>query len=326
MFIRFILNWLWLHCLQIRCFCRRQELVTVALIEHLGDIVACEPVARHVRCTHPGACVLWCVCAPYRELIDNHPDVDKVMVVSCLTEWILLRKIGMPGQIVDLHLQGRCCQICYLPLTKPEDRSGLDVNNYYNFGGLLQAFCRSAGLSGLTSLAPQIYIPSTAASKVAGLKLPEPFIVFHARANQSERNWREEKWVELLKRIWTNFNLTTIEVGTSPLVLLTSPRYQNLCGRTSPTELAEVIRRAILFVGVDSGPAHIANAVQCPGIILLGRYFNFTSYFPYTGYFADGGAVVVRTPETLDALSVVEVFDAVAMKLTAIQATTGSVS
>ena len=69
----------------------------------------------------------------------------------------------------------------------------------------------------------------------------------------------------------------------------------NLCGRLSLLETAEVIRRAALFVGVDSGPAHLANAVGTPGVVLLGRYRGFDAYVPYSGGYADGSnATLVR--------------------------------
>jgi heptosyltransferase-3 len=89
----------------------------------------------------------------------------------------------------------------------------------------------------------------------------------------------------------------------------------DLCGQLNLLETAAVIARSTLFVGVDSGPAHIANAVRCPGVILMGCYRHFTNQFPYTGFFALGGATVVRTPEALSSLSVEKVFEAVEMKL-----------
>ena len=42
-----------------------------------------------------------------------------------------------------------------------------------------------------------------------------------------------------------------------------------------------------LYIGIDSGPAHLANAVKTPGVILLGRYWTWDYYMPYTGFYAD---------------------------------------
>jgi heptosyltransferase III len=63
--------------------------------------------------------------------------------------------------------------------------------------------------------------------------------------------------------------------------------YRNLCGQTGIAESAEIIRRAALFIGIDSGPSHLANAVKTPGVILLGRLLKWDYYMPYTGFYAD---------------------------------------
>jgi ADP-heptose:LPS heptosyltransferase len=292
--------------------------VTIALIEHFGDIVACEPVVRHVLRTRPNACILWCLRAPYRELVDHNPCIDKVVIVDCLTEWILLRTSGIAGEFVDLHPRGRRCLACDFPLKKPEGEPGLNINNYYNFGGLLQAFSRSAGLFGLEISGSRLTIPAATVKVVDGLKLPDQFIVFHTKSNESERRWSDEKWTVLLESIRNEFEIFTIEIGLIPTVSSTSPRYRSLCGQVNLIELAEVIRRATLFVGIDSGPAHLANAVECPAVILLGRYHHFSDYFPYAGFFASGGADVLRTSEDLSSLAAEKVLEAVEKRLATI--------
>jgi ADP-heptose:LPS heptosyltransferase len=76
-------------------------------------------------------------------------------------------------------------------------------------------------------------------------------------------------------------------------------------------ETAEVIRRASLFIGVDSGPAHMANAMGTPGVVLLGRYEAFDQYMPYTGRFArEEAARVIQWPEPAREIPVDHVFDA----------------
>jgi heptosyltransferase-3 len=82
-------------------------------------------------------------------------------------------------------------------------------------------------------------------------------------------------------------------------------------------ETAEVIKRADLFIGIDSGPAHLANAVGTPGVIILGSFENFSRYTPYSGGYATGGnADLVRAPHGPAANVPVEaVFSAVMQRL-----------
>jgi heptosyltransferase III len=91
---------------------------------------------------------------------------------------------------------------------------------------------------------------------------------------------------------------------------------RDLCGRLLLLETAEVIRRAALFVGIDSGPAHLANAVGTPGVLLLGQYRTFGRYMPFSGGYADGSrATVLHADGPAATLTVDEVFDAVMRRL-----------
>ena len=69
---------------------KQKKIILVNLLEHLGDIVACEPVSRYLRQRDPGAYIVWGVKRAYKELIDSNPNIDMTLVVHCLTERLLL--------------------------------------------------------------------------------------------------------------------------------------------------------------------------------------------------------------------------------------------
>ena len=57
--------------------------------------------------------------------------------------------------------------------------------------------------------------------------------------------------------------LRVVELGLrSPLGRDDDENYRNLCGQTGIAESAEIIRRAAFYIGIDSGPADLANAVK----------------------------------------------------------------
>jgi heptosyltransferase-3 len=88
-----------------------------------------------------------------------------------------------------------------------------------------------------------------------------------------------------------------VELGLTPLLPTGAPRCIDLCGKLSPIETAEVIARAEAFVGVESGPAHLANAVRTPSVILMGRYKSFGHYMPYTGFLRENEcSMLLRSP------------------------------
>lgn len=55
----------------------------------------------------------------------------------------------------------------------------------------------------------------------------------------------------------------------------------NLCGKLSPRESGAVFRRARLFIGHDSGPMHLASAVQTTCIGIFGARNKPYVWFPY---------------------------------------------
>ena len=261
--------------------------IGVGLVEHMGDIIACEPISRYLRAEYPDAHIAWCVREEYKELIESNPYIDETIVVNCLTEWIELKENGIFDKTIDLHIHNRICPICNVPLNNINGKVAVTGENYFNFGSLLSAFSRSAGLPSIDGK-PKVYITKQAKDRVDSLNLPSKYIVFHCSSNEKSKDWLDKNWAKLAEHISKKYKLPIIEVGTESTLQRYNLNFINLCGKTTILETAEVIRRSLLFVGVDSGPAHIANAVETPGIVLLGHYRNFKRYIPFTGNYANG--------------------------------------
>lgn len=294
---------------------RNQRSIGIGLIEHMGDIVACEPVARYLKRKNPKSRLVWVVKAPYRELIQYNPYVDEVVVVDCLTDWIKLIYHGVYEEFVDLHIEGRICQDCGVPLRKMRGNTNVTGDNYFNYGSLLKSFCIGAGIEPLDDQ-PCVYIPESVRQTVDQLNLPEKFVIFHCFSNDPNKDWAAGKWHELALRFQKTNGFPIIEIGLSPILREGLGR-TDLCGHLSILETAEVIRRSSLFVGVDSGPAHLANAVQAHGVVLLGEFNRFKKYNPYTGAYAHGDRATLVHNENGPAvnLSLDSVFQAVEERL-----------
>ncbi|HEY5297441.1 MAG TPA: glycosyltransferase family 9 protein [Verrucomicrobiae bacterium] len=297
--------------LRIACWFKRRELVIIVLVEHFGDIVACEPVARYLKQNNPDCFLVWICRKPFVELIAYNPHVDRVIIVSCLNPWLRIRSLRIGHRQIDLHFNGRGCAICRRPIQNCNGDSNINIKNYFEIGGLLKSFSLGAGLPALDET-PQLYFPTGLEEKIQALHLPEKYLVFHCKANESTRDWLEENWRQLQRLVFEEYGLPIIEVGLDS-VLQGSQNNDgviNLCGKLNLLESALVIQQARLFVGIDSGPAHFANAVQCPGVILLGHYRGFQNYVPYSGYYASDGAMLVRA-ENITQLRISSVLNAI---------------
>jgi len=292
------------------------EFVAIALTEHLGDIVASEPIARRVRRQYPEACLFWCVRTPYKELLEYHPSINYPIAVHCLSEWHYLATWNPFDRIVDLHFAGRTCPICKTAPPPFQGNPQVQPDNYFHLGNLLTVFCTNGYLDSFQD-ASHVYIPRHVVAAVEALKLPDVFLTIHCASFQPAKDWLPVRWQALVENIWRDLKVAVVEVGLEatiecPSSMKNGARYFDTCGKLSILETAEVIKRASLFIGVESGPAHLANAVGTSGIVLLGQYAGFDRYFPYNGLYAEGKrARFVNSPGAVAEIKVETVYNTV---------------
>ena len=92
----------------------------------------------------------------------------------------------------------------------------------------------------------------------------EPYVVFHGRQGNPNRSAFPEFWAKLADLIVSE-GYNVIMVGENTDTMLQGPRVVNLVGRTSQGMMRAVLEHARLFVGMDSGPLHLADGA-CPAI------------------------------------------------------------
>ena len=293
----------------IRAAGKRGPIVAISRTDYLGDIVACEPIVRWVKARHPSAYILGCVREPYREVIDSHPEIDETLVVRCISEWLDLWKSGLFDEVIDLHPEGKICTLCGEPLVK----ESVTVSAQYH-GALLPVSCGHASIEVIDEQ-PRLHIPPEVRRSVDRLELPERYVAFHCRSNRAVRWWLPERWGRLAELIRAAYGLPVVEIGLAPTV----PAGQgvtHLCGDLRVLESAEVLRRATFFVGVDSGPAHMANALEVPAVLLFAKRTQFERFVPYTGGYATGAtADLIHCEGNLLELSAEAVFAVVEQRL-----------
>lgn len=270
-----------------------RQLVVIILSEQMGDIIACEPVAREVRKLHPDDYIIWMVRKPYVELVEYHPDLDGFLVEKCPGERVRLLRSGIFDKVYNMHISHRKCKYCLEnPINPTADHIGLTFDNYYHRGDLLYMFSQAAGLPALTA-DPKMHIPDRVRQQVQSLAIQANPIVIHCQSSHVMRDWPAANWNKLVKWLIATYPYPIIEIGLIPTVTEKHPNFRSLCGQLSLLETAEVIRQSRLFIGIDSGPAHMANAMNTEGIILLGKLFDFVDYLPYSGRFKRGEGITI---------------------------------
>jgi ADP-heptose:LPS heptosyltransferase len=109
-----------------------------------------------------------------------------------------------------------------------------------------------------------------------GIGSEAPLVVVHTGANWQSRTWYAERWAALADRLHERAGANVVFVGTKqeePEVIEIRRRMHapsvSLIGRTDVPQLAALLRRSDLFIGTDSGPRHMAGAVQARHVVLM---------------------------------------------------------
>lgn len=297
-----------------------KELIAVVRTEHFGDIVATEPLSRHIRSLYPKAYLVWFVKPVFRELVDTNPVIDETFPEFCVTQRRVLLETGIFDQVFELQFRNNNhCPVCDVFVENPTaNAAGINVYTYLNFGNLLTGFAKTAGLSLPQDDQPRIYLQAMHRQKVDSLGLEEPFIVVHCQSNYTPKDWPASHWERLIQELSGRYPYKIVEVGLKSNLEISTPRYRSLCGRLSIMETAEVIGRAAYFIGLDSGPSHLASATGTFGFVLMGSLNNFENYNPYSGTYGNQQNCVLIRKEGLPCaqLPYEYVLDIIQQKLT----------
>lgn len=159
--------------------------------------------------------------------------------------------------------------------------------------------------------------------------LARPLIAIHPYASKAERNWLPERYTEVIQKTSGSIVLTG---GNSPTELalceqlanIAPDRTLDICGKTSPKQLAALLGNIDVLIAPDTGAIHIARAMGTP---VIGLYAvaspKLTGPYQRTEYCVDRYPQAVRKflgkdPERLpwntrvhhpDAMSLIEVDD-----------------
>jgi lipopolysaccharide heptosyltransferase II len=108
---------------------------------------------------------------------------------------------------------------------------------------------------------------------VQGLR--SPLAVIHVGAGTSAKRWPVASWSRLVHKLLDRLAGSILLVGTADdrwigrKIARRDPRVVDWTGRLTLMQTAALCREADLFVGCDSGPAHVAAALGVPCVVLF---------------------------------------------------------
>jgi heptosyltransferase-3 len=246
----------------------------------LGDMVASEPILPALAAKFGHTHITW-ICHPkHFPVFAFHPLVNRLLPqkYSLLTH--LLLRAHPFHHLYSLHLSGfRTDEVTKIVIRNAKaDALNLNLTNYYDAHTLLEIASLLADLGKLNGQ-PHLYVDP----KPYDIPVKGPYWVIHTKSNEGLRDWKDEHWVRLIQYAIERWGVQIIEIGHVKPLAYEHPLLTNLVGKTTLQETMKIIQGASFFIGLDSGPTHIANAFQIPALVLCGAFKNFSIYHSYSG-------------------------------------------
>lgn len=284
--------------------------ILIIQLGDIGDVVLSTPTLAALRKRFPKSKITMAVRQKAKTLMEDCPLIDTVMVADkrfgTLREWMLLTGRQMIGLIrsdydlaIDLRtgvrgavlalLSGAPQRVSFSADDEPVWRNwmfthladipyelGTYVGDYYHEVLKVFALSRTPGPIKLW-INEKKQRQADQICRAAGLDPHVPFIVLQPFSLWAYKELPEPHYIELIDSIRRQLKIPVAIVGGPNEKLRANTICQhfpkevvNLAGSTTLAQLAALLVRSRLFVGIDSAGLHIAAAVGRPTIGIFG--------------------------------------------------------
>jgi len=278
--------------------------IMVIRTAYVGDVVMTLPLLKPLRDRFPAAKISFLTSQGAAPLLRNHPHVDEILTydpfwfyphspLRAYLRWV--RDIRL--RTFDLVIETRADLREILMLVQPL-RARCKVSYAVGGGGsLLTHVVPYPGLKHKVEYhldlarflgcpvgaAPRAAIHLTAAewqrvdSLLAERRLGGGFVALHPGSRRPLKKWSTAGWAEVGASLVAETGLPLALLGAAAdeadvrqIAGLLRPPVVSLVGQLSLRDLAGVLARARLLICHDSGPMHIAAAMQTPVVAIFG--------------------------------------------------------
>jgi heptosyltransferase-1 len=269
----------------------------------MGDIILTTPALKALRSAFPQAYLCYLVERPYDRLIEGHGLVDDILAVKpdpgLIGLLAIIRKLrrkkfdiaidfhGGPRSALLVLASGSRWKIGYKTKYKawvydylvPRSYPSGPVHSVINHLNLIRTLKPEIGQEFSLQVPPsrpEERERIEAFWKQAGLT-SKKVLAIHISAGNRFRDWGKENLVSFLeglaswREVWPLLIGSKEEKAREKEIIESLGRpVPSLVGQTSLGELIATLEKADLFVGPDSGPMHLAAALNKPIVALFG--------------------------------------------------------
>jgi lipopolysaccharide heptosyltransferase III len=276
----------------------------------IGDVVWATPTFRAVKETRPKANVSVLLRQPIGSLLAADPHIHKIfevkryggdLIKSVKEQFRLLRDLRRErfDLVFDLRSDDRGTFMTFLSgapirasiiyhaipwrnkfFTHLADPPPVDKTNYTAADQSLRVV-RAFGIESQNDV-PELWVPEEIQNRVKNLFAEEGIddnylITLNPFSRWKYKEYGYDNWVEIIDWLWKDYEIATLIVGAAEekeqsevITKRCRGRVFNFTGKTTLGELAGVLSRSSLHLGVDSAAPHIAAVVGTPTITIYG--------------------------------------------------------
>ena len=265
--------------------------ILVICIQRIGDVLLTTPLIHSLRMAYSQAAIDVLVCQDSAQILHGNEDINQVIEIQRNSKKSeRLKEIKKLWNQYDMSIT-----------TMPSDRvriygwaaSKLHYGTYLESDSFLfkkmmshavkfdntsihtvemnLKICEMIGIAKLeTVVTPQLLNHNTVP------KLAKPYAVIHPYPKFIYKEWHKSEWKKLIKHLLEQGLNIYISGGNEAKEiaycedLVLSDKTLNLSGKVSFSELAEMIKNAEIYIGVDTSVTHLAAATGVKVIAIYG--------------------------------------------------------
>ncbi len=278
--------------------------ILIVRLSAIGDVIQTMPVACALRERFPDAMLAWAVERRAGTLLQGHEALDELIMLprgwlkSPGGVWRLRRKLRDLRFDVTVDVQSLTKSAVLAWLTGARRRIGFgnpggrELSKWFNnervdpkSTHVIDRYLELLGPLGIRSPTVRFQVPEQAEARESAEQtidregLADGFAIINPGAGWPSKLWPAERYAAVARHLGDAWRLPTLVVWAGEAEQAAAQRIAGEGGESAvmapPTtlpELAALARRARLFIGADTGPLHLAVAVDTPCVGLYGPW------------------------------------------------------
>ena len=258
--------------------------ILVVRLGAMGDIIHTLPAVASLKHSLPGSHITWAIAPKWAPLLDGNVFVDRRILVERVSLAGLLRaRRELRSERFDfaVDFQGLIQSALIASVARPDRIFGFDRSQVREKpAALFYSNCAASTSKHIVERNIDLARAAGAASVLHTFPLPpgEPeqplpggdFVLACPLAGWASKQWPLESYAELARRLDRVFGIPLVVNGPPDSADLLARIEGALTHTSGLPGLIDATRRAVAVVGVDSGPLHLAAALEKPGIAIFG--------------------------------------------------------